>query len=174
MPEPSDRGQLHIPLGGLSPRVVRRQSRRPRPRGPALAALAGAALAAIGVALASAEPQVEVGVVGHGYDLGGQVLAERGGGVYRGQRGGVLVIARVGDREVAGASAELNGRSVTGRCELVPGGDETCRFTVDGRPLAARDERTVYGWHRRYSDGRTVAIRVIGAHDVPVPFPVGR
>ncbi|HLH71518.1 MAG TPA: hypothetical protein VKY90_21465 [Candidatus Dormibacteraeota bacterium] len=174
MAEPSDRGQLRIPLGGLSPRVVRRWWPRPRPVGPPLAALVGAALAVVGVLLASAEPQVEVRVGDRGYDLGGQVLTEHGGGVYQGRRGGVLVIAWVGDRELAGASAELNGRPITGHCELVVGGDETCRFTVDGRTLTARDRRTAYGWHRRYSDGHTVAIRVVGGHDVPVPFPVGR
>ncbi|HZU18098.1 MAG TPA: hypothetical protein VFD01_16035 [Candidatus Dormibacteraeota bacterium] len=154
--------------------MVRRPVPPPRRWGPVLAALAGVTLAVVGAVLASAEPQVEVQRTDHGYRLAGEVLTERGPGVYQGRRGGVLVVARVGVLVVAGASAELNGRPVTGRCQLVPGGDETCRFVVDGRPLAARDRRTGYGWHRRYSDGRTVAIHVVGGHDVPVPFPVGR
>jgi hypothetical protein len=49
-----------------------------------------------------------------------------------------------------------------------------CRFTLDDQALSAVDERTSYGWHRRYSDGRTVAIDVAGERGAPVPFPVGR
>ena len=84
-----------------------------------------------------------------------------------------LVIQRGPQGAVAGASAVMDGRHVTGRCDEGANG-ETCRFAVDGQPLSATDERTAYGWHRRYSDGRTVAITVTGERDTPVPFAVGR
>jgi len=62
---------------------------------------------------------------------------------------------------------------MTGRCAPAPGG-EACQFTLDGRSLTAADERAPYGWHRRYSDGRTVAIHLTGDREAPVPFAVGR
>jgi hypothetical protein len=62
---------------------------------------------------------------------------------------------------------------MTGHCETAAAG-ETCRFTVAGSPLTATDQRTDDGWHRTYSDGRTVSIHLTGDHDAPVPFAVGR
>lgn len=172
MAEPPDRRDLRIPLGGLSEHAVRRRRLRPLLlRWPALAALAGAAAALTGVLLATGEPEIEVRMDGAGYRIDGQLLAASGGGVYQGTSGAVLVIDGQG---VAGASADVDGRHMTGRCQPAAGGSETCRFTLDGSPLTAVDEPTDYGWHRRYSDGRTVAIRLTGRRDTPVPFAVGR
>jgi hypothetical protein len=139
-----------------------------------LAALVGAAAAMVGVLLATAEPQVDVRLDAAGYRIDGQLLEDRSGGVYQGPGGAALVIDRRPDGAVAGASANLDGRHMTGRCQPASGGAETCRFTLDGQALAATDERTPDGWHRRYSDGRTVAIRLTGDPDAPVPFAVGR
>ena len=165
---------LRIPLGGLSHHVVRRpRLRRTLLSWPLLAALAGAAAAVAGVLLATAEPRVDVGLDGSGYRIDGQRLVAQGGGVYVGPGGAALVIDRRPQGTVAGASAVLDGSSVTGRCESSAAG-ETCRFTVGGQPLTAADERTADGWHRRYSDGRTVTIHLAGERDAPVPFPVGR
>jgi hypothetical protein len=165
---------LRIPLGGLSHHVVRRpRLRRTLLRWPLLAALAGAVAAVAGVLLATAEPQVDVRLDDTGYRIDGQWLVAAGGGVYVGPGGAALVIDRRPQGTVGGASAVLDGSPMTGRCEPSPAG-ETCRFTVGGQPLTAADERTADGWHRRYSDGRTVTIHLTGERDAPVPFPVGR
>ena len=148
--------------------------RRTLLRWPLLAAGVGAAAALAGVLLATAEPSVDVGLDAAGYHIDGQELTARGGGVYRGPSGAVLVIDRRPGGAVAGASADLGGRHMIGRCEPADGGGEACRVTLDGVALAAVDERTSYGWHRRYADGRTVAIRLTGEPGVPVPFAVGR
>jgi hypothetical protein len=180
MHEPPERPgprDLGIPLGGLSQHVVRRPRLRRTLRTllswPLLAGLAGAAAAVAGVLLATAEPQVDVRLDGAGYRIDGQQLRAEGSGVYVGPGGAALVIARRPQGTVSGASAVLDGRSMTGRCEPA-GAGEACRFTVDGQTLSATDERTADGWHRRYSDGRTVAIRLLGDPDTPVPFAVGR
>jgi hypothetical protein len=174
--EPPERRELRIPLGGLSRHAVRRR-RHPRwrlpLRWPLMAALAGTVAAVAGVVLATAEPQVDVTLNAGGYRVGGQLLRERSAGVYEGPGGASLVIERRLGGPVAGASAILDGRRMTGSCAPATDG-ETCRFVLDGTALTAADERTSSGWHRRYADGRTVAIHVTGGPDVPVPFPVGR
>jgi hypothetical protein len=168
---PPDRRDLRIPLGGLSQHAVRRRRlRHSLLHWPLIAAGVGGIAALVGVLLATAEPEVEVRLDATGYRIDGNFLAVAGDGVYQGAAGAVLVID---GRGVAGASADLAGRHMTGRCQPAAGG-EACRFTLDGRPLAAADERTDYGWHRRYDDGRTVAIHLIGRRDTPVPFAVGR
>lgn len=165
---------LRIPLGGLSEHVVRRRRLRRTALGwPLLAAVVGGSAAVAGVLLATAEPQVDVGLDASGYRIDGQQLRAQGGGVYVGPGGAALVIDRRPEGLAAGASAVLDGRAMTGRCEPAAAG-ETCRFTVDGQALTATDERTAGGWHRRYSDGRTVTIRLTGERDAPVPFAIGR
>ena len=173
-PERAERRDLRIPLGGLSHHVVRRpRLRRTLVSWPLLAALAGAGAAVAGVLLATAEPRVDVRLDDSGYRIDGQQLVARGEGVYVGAGGAAMVIDRRPQGTVAGASALLDGRTMTGHCEAAAAG-ETCRFTVDGQALSATDERTADGWHRRYSDGRTVAIHLTGERDAPVPFAVGR
>jgi hypothetical protein len=172
--EPPDRFDVRIPLGGLSRHVVRRRRlRRTLLRWPVVAAVAGAGAALAGVLLATAEPRVDVRLDSAGYRIDGELLADRGAGAYEGSSGAALVVDRRPDGAVAGASALLDGRRMTGHCEPSPAG-EACRFTLDGSPLTAADVRTDYGWHRRYSDGWTVAIRLTGERDAPVPFAVGR
>jgi hypothetical protein len=175
--EPPERAaprDVRIPLGGLSPNVVRRpRLRRTMGGWPLLAGLAGAAAAVGGVLLATAEPQVDVRLDRTGYRIDGQELLNRGGGVYVGPGGAALVIDRRPQGTVAGASAVLDGTPMVGRCEPAPAG-ETCRFTLDGQALTATDQRTAGGWHRRYSDGRTISIRLTGDRDAPVPFAIGR
>ncbi len=165
-----------IPLGGLSGHAVRRRrSRRRYWSWPLAAVVLGVAAALAGVLLASTEPEADVRLDANGYGVAGEELTSRGGGVYQAPSGAALVIDSRGGRSVAGASATLNGHPMTGRCEMAAQGDaETCTFAVAGEPLGASDERTSYGWHRRYSDGRTVAIHVSGDPAPPVPFAVGR
>ena len=172
--EPPEHRELRIPLGGLSHHAVRRRRlRRALLSWPLVAALAGAAAALAGVLLVTAEPQVEVRLDAGGYQIDGQLLTDRGGGVYQGAGGAAMVLDRRSEGAVAGASADLDGRHMTGRC--APSGDgEACTFMVEDQVLTATDERTSYGWHRRYSDGRTVAIHVTGQPDTPVPFAIGR
>jgi hypothetical protein len=166
-----------IPLGGgLSGHAVRRRrSRRRSWSWPLTAVGLGVAAAVAGVLLASTEPQAAVGMDAGGYSVAGQRLTSQGAGAYEAASGTALVISTRGGRTVAGASATMNGRPMTGRCETgAPAGGESCTFTLAGESLAASDERTAYGWHRRYSDGRTVAIHVPGDPPPPVPFALGR
>lgn len=173
-PERTAPRDLRIPLGGLSPNVVRRRRlRRLALSWPLATGLVGVAAAVAGVLLATAEPQVDVQLDASGYRIDGQELVAQGGGVYVGPAGGALVIDRGPQGAVAGASAVLNGHTMTGRCEPASSG-ETCRFTLDGQALSAADEPTSDGWHRVYSDGRTVSIHLTGERDAPVPFAVGR
>src|SRR5690348_6006755 len=111
-PPPPDHRELHIPLGGLSRHAVRRPPLRRMLllRWPLLVALAGAGAALAGVLLATAEPQVEVGLDAAGYRIDGERLADRGGGVYQGADGAALVIDRRATGRVAGASADMDGR----------------------------------------------------------------
>jgi hypothetical protein len=166
----------HIPLGELGSHAVRRARwRRRAPGWPLLAAGAGLAAALAGVVLASSEPEVPVRFDAAGYQVAGEQLTDRGGGAYLGRSGAALVITRSGGDLVAAASTNLDGRHMTGRCEVAPApGGESCRFQLGGESLTADDERTSYGWHRRYSDGRTVAIHVAGDRETPVPFALGR
>jgi hypothetical protein len=179
MHEPPERAprDLRIPLGGLSPNVVRRPRLRRTLRTlltwPMVAAVVGIVAALAGGLMATAEPQIDVRLDAAGYRIDGEQLQPQGSGVYVGSGGAALVIARRPQGQVAGASAVLDGRSMTGHCETAAAG-ETCRFTVDGAPLSATDQRTDDGWHRTYSDGRTVSIHLTGDHDAPVPFAVGR
>jgi hypothetical protein len=171
-------GDQSIPLGGgLSSHAVRRRRwRRRYPTWPLVAVVLGAAAALAGVLLATtAEPQALVVMDGTGYTVAGERLMAQGGGVYQASSGAALVVTSRGGRSLAGGSAVLDGRPMAGRCELdTPPDAETCTFTVAGGSLSARDERTSYGWHRRYSDGRTVAIHLSGDRAAPVPFVVGR
>jgi hypothetical protein len=174
MARPPDRHELRIPLGGLSRHAVRRpRLHRVMLSWPLVVALAGAAAAVAGVALVTAEPEVDVSLDAGGYHIDGQRLVAQGDGVFLGPGGAALVIASRPDGRVAGASAVLDGHRTTGHCEPAPEG-ESCRFTMDGQALTAEDTRTADGWHRRYGDGRTVTIRLSGDTDTPVPFPIGR
>lgn len=169
-----------IPLGvDRSPHAVRRLRRlhrlRPPLGWPVWAAGIALASALVGVWLQSASPAIEVGLDGRGYRISGQLLEDRGGGEYQGASGAALVIQRGSGRLLAAASTNLNGQHMTGRCVEIPGADhEDCAFTIGGGSVDARDTRTASGWHRRYSDGRTLDIRIVGDRDTPVPFAVGR
>jgi hypothetical protein len=148
---------------------------QPRVRVHVVLMVVGVAAAGTG-AVVSAEPgPVTVRVSAAEYEIGGARLAATAPGVYQGPGGAAVVLARANGATRAGASASLDGAHTTGACTLVDGGrTETCRFTVDGRPLAALDTWTGGGWHRRYSDGRTTDVAVAGGRPVPVPLPVGR
>ena len=176
MDEPEEHWSQRIPLGELGGHAVRRRRWRRRRAGwPLVAAVLGTAAALAGVLLASSEPRVEVRLDAAGYRVGDELLVPRGAGAYQGRSGAALVIAHRGGREVAGGSAVLGGRRMAGRCEMAaPADGERCTFTLDGESLTAVDERTSYGWHRRYSDGRTVAIELSGDRSAPVPFAVSR
>jgi hypothetical protein len=128
------------------------------------------ALAGVGLWLTGSSPPVEVKMDAGGYTVDGARLDAQGGGAYQSAHG-VMVVR--GTRSAL--STSLGNEQVTGVCDQDAGsGSEHCRFTQGGRPLAAADRRTNAGWHRTYSDGQEVDVKVDGAGPVPVPFPVGR
>lgn len=169
-----------VPLGAAdSPHAVRRGGRWAGASGgqrlPLALAAVGVVAAAGGLALYAAPVDVAVRVDATGYHVAGEDLVGRGGGVFLSASGTALVVERRPDRVLAAGSAELDGRPVSGRCEEAAGSRRAaCEFTIAGRSLTAADVRTATGWSRRYSDGKTVAIRVDGDRDTPVPFPLGR
>ena len=170
----------NLPIGAVtSPHAVRLRRAPsawlPRVRLHVVLMLAGVAAAAAG-AYVSAEPgPVTVRASAAAYEIGGARLDAVAPGVYEGSGGAAVVLVRTAGVTRAGASATVDGARTTGSCTLLDGArTETCRFTVDGRPLAAADTWTGGAWHRRYDDGRTADIAVTGGAPVPVPLPVGR
>lgn len=169
-----------MPLGaGVSAHAVRRGRGIVRARAQLVFQLGlvglGVSAAVVGAALYTAEPEVVVQMDAAHYRIAGQDLESRGPGAYLNPSGAALVLERRGDVVVAATSARVGSQPVNGRCVLPAGSArETCEFTLGGRLLTATDVRSAKGWSRRYSDGKTVAIRVDGALDTPVPFPVGR
>lgn len=135
----------------------------------------GLTAALAGIALFLAEPEVTVRMDQAGYTVAGQTLRSQGGDVYQGRGGAALVVERRGGSVVAAASATIGGKPSTGRCTLQAGSArEECVFTLESGSVTATDIRTTTGWERHYSDGVTIAIRLLGDPDTPVPFPVGR
>jgi hypothetical protein len=170
----------HLPIGAIdSPHAVRlrRVPAAPlfRMRLHVLLTAAGVAAAVAGAVASAAPAPVEVRMTADTYDIGGSQLTATEPGVYLGPDGAAVVVERVGSTTRAGASAGLDGAHMTGACTLADGaGEETCRFTLDGRAFSAVDTWTAGGWRRRYEDGRRVDIGVAGGRPVPVPIAVGR
>ncbi len=169
----------NLPIGAItSPHAVRLR-RTPsaglRMRLHLVLTVAGVA-AAIGGAIASATPgPVMVRASADAYEIGGSRLEATAPGVFLGPGGAALVVVHDEGATRAGASAVLEGAHMTGACTLVDGARrETCRFTLGGRELGAVDTWTGAGWHRRYDDGVTAEIAVVGGSPVPVPIAVGR
>jgi hypothetical protein len=169
--------RLPLPIG--SPHPVRRWRRdwnaRLDSRGRAALAILGVAAAGTGAYLGGAPPTVTVGLDSSGYHVGGATYSARGGGVYAGPAGAVVIVPEAGGRERAGASTHLDGALMLGACTLPrDGGSERCTFRLDGRSLDATDRLTNGGWDRRYDDGPTVRIPLRNGRTVPVPFALGR
>ena len=170
----------NLPIGAVtSPHAVRLRrmpsARLPRLRPHVVLTVLGVAAALAGAAASTAPGPVAVRASAASYSIGGSALTATAPGVYQGRDGAALVMVHTGGETLAGASAALDGAHVTGSCMLPDGArSETCRFTLNGAPLAAVDTWTGGGWHRRYADGRTADIAVAGGRPVPVPFPVGR
>lgn len=169
-----------MPLGaGVSAHAVRRGRGIVRARAQLVFQVGlvglGVSAAVVGAVLYTAEPEVVVQMDAAHYRIAGQELESRGPGAYQNPSGATLVLERRGDLVVAATSTHVGGAPIRGRCVLAAGSArETCEFTLSGRSLTATDIRSPKGWNRRYSDGKTVAIRVDGRLDTPVPFPVGR
>jgi hypothetical protein len=107
------------------------------------------------------------------YIVGGVRLAAAGEGVYLG--GGAAVVVQHRDGAVwAGGSSVLDGRRSGGSCLLRDGqASERCEFQVAGRRITSVDQRSWFGWNRRYDDGRRVDIWVRQGDRVPVPLALG-
>jgi hypothetical protein len=163
--------RLPLPVG--SPHPVRRPLRAAG-RGSRLArgaaALAGLLAAAGGAALAATPPTVTVGMDAGAYRVGEVTLPARGGGVYAGPDGAVVV-----DGPRAAGATRLRGVRMLGSCRLAADArGERCTFDLGGRQLTAVDRLDGGGWDRRYGDGATVRISLSGGRPVPVPIALGR
>ncbi|MGH7911019.1 MAG: hypothetical protein ACREQM_22210 [Candidatus Dormibacteraceae bacterium] len=128
-------------------------------------------LAAGGVWLGNLTPRVEVSVTVRAYTVGGEVLSARGGGVYQGS-GGVVVIRDQGSVLEGAASATYAGHPMTARCSGTLGRGERCRFQIGNRELQSVDGWSGSGWSRRYGDGKRVDLEIAQGRPVPVPVPV--
>lgn len=169
----------NVPLGPVDRRQATRRHwlRRHSPQRPRLfdgsllAGLLGVLLAAGGVYLATLTPRVEVSVTASAYTVDGVTLAARGGGVYQG-RAGVVVLRRRGPVLSGAASATAEGAPMTGLCEGVAAGSERCTFRLGGRTIHAVDTWRAGSWSRVYDDGRRVDLAIRQGRPVPVPVPV--
>jgi hypothetical protein len=111
-----------------------------------------------------------VGMDGSAYRVGDVALPARGGGVYAGPEGAVIVSG-----PLAAGSTRLGAVPALGSCRLAASrAEERCTFELGGRPLTAEDRLSAGAWSRRYGDGATVRIGLSGGRPVPVPFPLGR
>jgi hypothetical protein len=169
--------RLPLPIG--SPHPVRRWRRdwsaRLDSRGRAALAVLGVAAAGTGAYLGAVPPAVTVGLDSGGYHVSGTTYPARGGGVYAGPAGAVVIVQEAGGRTRAGASTNLDGVPMVGACALPRGGGtERCSFQLDGSTVGATDRLTNGGWDRRYDDGATVRIPLQDGRSVPVPFALGR
>lgn len=171
----------NVPLGPVDRRdatrrhwLRRRRSQRPRLFDTTLlSGLLGLLLAAGGVYLGTLAPRVEVSVTPSAYSIAGVRLAARGGGVYQGSAG-VVVLRDEGDVLSAAASATTAGEPMTARCQGVAGGSERCTFQLGKRTLHAVDtwHAGSGSWSRAYDNGKRVTLTVRQRRPVPVPVPV--
>jgi hypothetical protein len=130
----------------------------------------GLAAAAGGAVLGAAPPPVAVGMDAGAYRVGDVTLPARGGGIYAGPEGAVVV-----DGALAAASTRLRGVPMIGSCRLAADArSERCVFDLGGRRLTARDRLAGGAWERIYDDGTSVRITLTGGRPAPVPIALGR
>lgn len=162
-----DLQRLPLPVG--SPHPVRR-ARTPGRVRVRPGSLVGLLAAAAGAALGATPPAVTVTMDQSAYRVGDVILPARGGGVYAGPEGAVVV-----DGPRAAAATHLHGVRMLGSCRLSPDArTERCTFDLGGRALTAEDRLDRGAWDRRYADGASVRIALSGGRPVPVPIPLGR
>jgi hypothetical protein len=163
--------RLPLPVG--SPHPVRRPARTVRFRlrvGGTATALLGLAAAAAGGLLGATPATVTVAMDAGAYRVGDVALPARGGGVYAGPEGAVVV-----QGTTAAASTHLRGVAALGSCRLAADArSERCTFELGGRRLTAEDRLGGGGWDRRYDDGAAARIALAGGRPVPVPIALGR
>ncbi len=168
----------NLPVGP----VDRRQATRGRLRGPrrqrprlfdsSLAmGLLAVLLAAGGLFLVTLTPRVEVSVTENAYSIDGVTLAARGGGVYQGSAG-VVVLRDQGATLDGAASATVQGRPMVAHCDGIVSGTERCTFRIGARGIRAVDTWRAGSWFRVYGDGRRVELAIRQRRPVPVPIPV--
>ncbi|HYW27451.1 MAG TPA: hypothetical protein VE953_24985 [Terriglobales bacterium] len=166
-----DLQRLPLPVG--SPHPVRQPARLRRSRlglGGAATTMLGLVAAAAGGLLGATPSTVTVGVDTGSYHVGDVTLPSHGGGVYAGPEGAVVV-----QGPDAAASTRLRGVTALGSCRLAADArSERCTFDLGGRRLTAEDRLSGGGWDRRYDDGVTARIALIGGRPVPVPIALGR
>jgi hypothetical protein len=163
--------RLPLPVG--SPHAVRRPppaARRGLRPVRAAAAVLGLAAAAGGAVLGATPSPVTVGMDAGAYRVGDVTLPARGGGVYAGPEGAVVV-----DGPAAAASTRLRGVPMVGSCRLAADArSERCAFDLGGRRLTALDRLAGGAWERRYDDGTAVRIGLSDGRPAPVPIALGR
>lgn len=163
--------RLPLPVG--SPHPIRQPARQGRIRlraGGAATTLLGVAAAAAGALLGATPSTVTVGLDAAAYRVADVALPARGGGVYAGPEGAVVI-----QGPIAAASTHLRGATALGSCRLAADRrSERCAFVLAGRRLTAEDRLTGGGWDRRYDDGTTARIGLSDGRPVPVPIALGR
>jgi len=165
-----DLQRLPLPVGG--PHPVRRPLRAARSwlRPGTASTLLGLVAAAAGATLGATPPGMTVGMDAASYRVGDVTLPARGGGVYAGPEGAVVVRG-----SLAAASTRLRGTRALGSCRLAADArSERCTFVLGGRALTADDHLAGGGWDRRYDDGAAARIGLGDGRPIPVPIPLGR
>lgn len=169
----------NVPLGPIDRLQATRRHwlRRRRPQRPRifdatlLSGLVGVLLAAGGLYLGAVTPRVEVSVTDRAYTIDGVSLAARGGGVYQGTAG-VVVLRYQGETLEGAASATSAGEPMTAHCAGVMRGTERCTFQIGPRTLHAIDRWRGGSWSRVYDNGKRVELPIRQGRPVPVPVPV--
>lgn len=170
--------EQNVPLGPVDRRRAARRHWLRRARSPRrrlvdatlLLGLLGLLLGLGGVWLATRPPRVEVSVTPRAYRVGGTTLPARGGGVYQGGAG-VIVLHDAGGRLDGAASATTAGAPMTAHCEGAAA-SERCTFQIGPRTLHAVDTWQAGAWTRTYGNGKRVQLTVAQGRPVPVPVPI--
>ncbi len=169
--------ELHDRLGPPSRGGSIPSPSRWRRNRPTICVLVASATTVAGLALTLTSAAPDVWMDAAGYHVDGAVLRHDGAGAFTTSSRGVVVIEQSATGSaVAGSSLVYGSAKITARCAMTATA-EHCVFRTGHEVFDAQDHLVTDGsghrWLRRYSNGRTVTIRIPSGPVVPVPIPLG-